>query len=1050
VREKKAQEAQEAQPRRLEVSARKSLAIYVGLAALLLTMISPVAAQADFGIKSMSAGALNEDESIDLQAGSRPYEFRLGFEMNLDSEEAPEGKLRDLIVDLPPGMVGNPLAVRSCSGADFEGVTPQCPADSQVGVALVHIPGLQLHGGAPIYNLTPPLGVPASVGFSIVSNNVFNEASLRSSDYGARISDTTIPTTVEIQSVEARIWGVPLADSHDPQRFCQKPGGGGTERGCGSESAATPFLSLPTSCNQPLKWTISVDSLEEPGVFHSASAESVGPGGTPRSLNGCDKPPFSPTLSFRPETAVSDSATGVHVNVRIPQNEELPEAELEPINEVQALEVDPTAGTFTLSFKGESTGELAFNASPAEVQSELESLSSIGSENVLISGGGGTYFITFVGKLSHTDVPLVEGVFSGGKEGEVRLERQGRPSGEFGPGPGIASAHLKDTVVTLPPGLAVNPSAGDGRAGCPLVGPQGINLPGSGEPAQSEPAKCPDNSKVGTVEVHSPLVDHPIHGTVYLAKQGENPFGSLIALYVAVNDPQTGVVVKLAGKVEPDPTTGQVRTIFQNNPQLPFETFDFDFSGGPRAPLTTPPTCGTYTTTTDLTPWTTPEGADAFPSDPFQISSSPGGGCVASEAQMPNTPSFEAGTETPLAGAYSPFVLHLSRENGSQRFAAVNMTLPPGVAANFSGVAECSEAQIAQAQARGNPGQGALEKQNPSCPPGSQIGVVNVGAGSGSPIFVQGNVYLAGPYKGAPFSLAIITPGIAGPFDIGTVVARAALYVNEETGQGTVKSDPLPTILAGIPLDIRSIAVKIDRSGYVLNPTSCEAKEVSGEAITTTGAVAQLKNRFQVGGCRGLDYTPKLSLSLRGGTRRSAHPALKSVLTQPSGQANSRKITVILPSTEFIDPVRTANPCTRPQFAAGQCPPASVLGKARVFTPLFDKPLEGPVYFRANGGARALPDAVADLHGRVHAVVVGFVDAAHKKGSERSRVRTTFANVPDVPVTKAIIELRGGKKGTLVNSANLCKVRPIATVKMVAQNNKVQQFDRPMATSCKK
>ncbi len=172
----------------------------------------------------------------------------------------------------------------------------------------------------------------------------------------------------------------------------------------------------------------------------------------------------------------------------------------------------------------------------------------------------------------------------------------------------------------------------------------------------------------------------------------------------------------------------------------------------------------------------------------------------------------------PLAATYSPFVLKLTRENGSQRIAALNTTLPPGVTANFNGVAECSEAQIATAASRGAPGQGALEKASPSCPAASQIGTVNVGAGSGNPIYVQGNVYLAGPYKGAPFSLAIITPGIAGPFDIGTVLVRAALYVNPETGQGTVKSDPVPTILAGIPLDVRSIAAKIDRAGYVLNP----------------------------------------------------------------------------------------------------------------------------------------------------------------------------------------------------------------------------------------
>jgi hypothetical protein len=392
--------------------------------------------------------------------------------------------------------------------------------------------------------------------------------------------------------------------------------------------------------------------------------------------------------------------------------------------------------------------------------------------------------------------------------------------------------------------------------------------------------------------------------------------------------------------------------------------------------------------------------------------------------------------------------MKLSRENGSQRFAGLNMTLPPGISAKFAGVAECSEAQINQAKAREAPGQGALEQASPSCPQASQIGTVTVGAGSGSPFYVQGKVYLAGPYKGAPFSLAVIAPALAGPFDLGAVVVRAALYVDPETAQGTVKSDPLPRILDGVPVDVRSVAVKIDRSAYVLNPTSCEAKAITAEAITTTGQIAHLHNRFQVGGCKGLDYTPKLALSLKGATRRDGHPKFRGVFTQPSGQANSHRISIILPPTEFIDPLRTANPCTRPAFAEEKCPAASVLGKARAFTPLFDKPLEGPIYFRANGGARELPDAVADLHGPVHVVAVGFVDAVHKKGSESSRIRTTLANVPDAPLTKVIFELKGGKKGVLVNSANLCKSPNIATVKMVAQNGKTQNADQKIATSC--
>jgi hypothetical protein len=901
----------------------------------LAVLISSADAYGAFGFNSLETTALKRDGTLEMRAGAHPYEYEISFNMNQDSEGSPEGTLSELVVDLPPGLIGNPLAIPRCSGADFEGQTPQCPGETQIGVAHVEIRGQLLHEA--VYNLVPPPGVVASFGLSVAGNNSFQEASLRTGgDYGATVSDIAVPTVNEILSVTETIWGVPADSGHDPERVCSflQPDGSPEQIvGCESEIPDAPFLSLPTSCTGPLVTTLKVSSVEEPDAVVEGSVASLGPSGEPEGLNSCEKPPFSPTIEAQPETTASDSATGLHFGLTVPQNE------------------DP-------------------------------------SDNA------------------------------------------------------VATAHLKDTTVTLPKGVAVNASSADGLGAC---SPAQIDLKGSG------PAQCPASSKVGTVIAETPALDHPVPGTVYIAKQGDNPFGSLIALYIALHDPISGVIVKLAGKVEPDPVTGQLRTSFKDNPQLPVESFEFDFFGGPRASLTTPPTCGTYTTTADLTPWTSPEGKDVLRTDSFSVTTSPGGGpCAQTEAQMPHVPSFEAGTAAPLAGAYSPFVLRLSRENGSQRFGGLNLTLPQGVTAKLAGVPECSEAQITQAQARANPGEGALEQASPSCPPASEVGTVNVGAGSGNPFFVQGHAYLAGPYKGAPISIAVITPAVAGPFDLGTVVVRTPAYVNEETGQVTVKSDPLPTILQGIPLDVRTIVIKIDRAAYILNPTSCDQLLVSGEAISTTGAVAPLSNRFQVGGCKGLDYTPKLALSMKGATRRSGHPALKAVLTQPSGQANTRRAVVILPPTEFIDQNHIANPCTRPQFAQGKCPPASVLGKARVFTPLLDKPLEGRLYFRANGGARDLPDVVADLNGQVHFVLVGFVDAVTKKGSESSRVRTTFATAPDAPVSKAIFEFKGGKQGVLVNSANLCKVPNIATVKMTAHNNKAHDFDKKIATSCPK
>jgi hypothetical protein len=911
------------------MSTRRALCACFCLALALLVL--PTAAQAEFGIESFSVSALEENGTVDTRAASHPFLYRVDFEMNQDEGGKPEGTLRDVIVELPPGLVGNPQAMPRCTGAEFEGEVSFCPGNTQIGVAHTQIFNGEetLNATVPVYNLVPRIGVAAAVGFSVSGSLTIQEASLRTgSDYGANVSDFTVPTNIFIKGVTVDVWGVPADSGHDAERSCINPITGLFFSPCSLEMNPTPFLTLPTSCTGPLKATMKVDSLEEPGVFKEATAFSLNEFDQPVGLDSCSKPPFEPKIEVDPETSAADSPSGLHVDLNLPQHE---------------------------------TADLA-------------------------------------------------------------------------------TAHLRDAVIALPAGLAVNPSSANGLSAC--TGAQ-VDLRGPG------PAHCPPSSKLGTVEVHTPLLDHPVEGAIYLAKQGENPFGSLIATYLAVEDPITGVIVKLAGKVEPDPVTGRLVTSFRDNPQLPFEDFEVDLDGGPNAALTTPPTCGTYTTTTDLTPWTAPEGLDAFPESSFQILGAAGGGpCASSEAQLPHHPSFEAGSAGTLAGSFAPFVMRLSRENGSQRFGALNVTLPPGVSAKLAGLGECSNIQIATAQGRTNPGEGALEQASPSCPAGSEIGTVTAGAGSGDPLYVSGHVYLAGPYKGAPLSLAIVVPAVTGPFDLGVVVERAALYVDETTAQATVKSDPVHTIVQGIPLDIRSIAVKIDRPKFSLNPTNCEAMAVTGQAISTTGQIAPLKNRYKVGGCRGLDFSPKLALQMNGATRRSGHPALKAVLTQPKGQANIARTAVILPSTTFIDQNHIANPCTRVQFDQHKCPPLSVIGKAKVFTPLLDKPLKGPVYFRSNGGARDLPDVVADLKGKIHIVLVGFVDSVHREGSESSRVRTTFARVPDAPVSKAIFKLRGGKQGLLVNSANLCKVANRATVKMKGQNGKLHNVSARVGTSC--
>jgi hypothetical protein len=612
---------------------------------------------------------------------------------------------------------------------------------------------------------------------------------------------------------------------------------------------------------------------------------------------------------------------------------------------------------------------------------------------------------------------------------------------------GLATANLKDAVVTLPPGMTLNTAAGSGLQACSSA-QIGLQSAVNQAPIRFSQAHqtCPDAAKVGTVEVRTPLIEHPLEGAVYLAKPFDNPFNSLLGIYLAIEDEQSGIVATLAGKVESDPTTGQLTTRFLESPDLPLEDVALHLFNGARAALTTPLTCGTKTTTSTLTPWSTPEGADAAPTGSFQTQVVAGGSgnCPSSEANAPNKPSFTAGTVSPEAGAYSPFVLKLSRPDGTQRLTAIDTTLPKGLAAKFAGISYCSEAQIAQAQSRSNPNQGAIEKANPSCPAASEVGTVEVGAGSGpTPLYVQGHAYLAGPYKGAPLSLAIITPAVAGPFDLGTVVVRTALYIDPETAQGRAVSDPLPSILQGIPLDIRSIAVKLGRPDFTLNPTSCDPSAVTGSAMALTGQSAALTSPFQVGGCSALKFKPGLKISLKGGTKRHQFPALKAVLTYPKGNyANIASAQVTLPHSAFLEQGHIGTVCTRVQFAAQSCPKASIYGKAKAITPLLDQPLEGPVYLRSS--SHELPDLVAALNGQIDVVLAGRVDTGKGGG-----IRNTFEAVPDAPVSKFVLEMQGGKKGLLVNSENICRKTQKASVSFTAQNGDALSLTPTIKNSCK-
>jgi hypothetical protein len=612
---------------------------------------------------------------------------------------------------------------------------------------------------------------------------------------------------------------------------------------------------------------------------------------------------------------------------------------------------------------------------------------------------------------------------------------------------GIAGSDIEKAVVTLPAGITTNPSVAAGLMTCNLPQYEEERLGGSGG--------CPEASKIGTVEVESPLLEvagggalRTLHGRIYVAKQRENPFDSLLAIYMVIEEPELGIFIKIPGHVEPDAATGQLTTTFADLPQLPFSHFHLHFRAGRRAPLVTPATCGTYSAEAALYPYANP-GQPVHITPTFTISAGANGGpCAANVAELPNTPSFSAGSVDQTAGAFSPFVLRLGREDGSQQLRRITTTLPPGLLAKLAGIPYCSEGGIAQAAGRTGEGQGALERSSPSCPQASEVGTVTVAAGAGpEPLYVSGHAYLAGPYDGAPLSLEIVTPAIAGPFDLGVVAVRTALRVDPITSQVTAISDPIPTILHGLPLDVRSVAIDMRRPHFTLNPTNCEPMALGASVTTTVGQTAVLGNRYQVANCGALKFKPKLKISLKGSTKHTGHPALKAVVTYPrqGAYANIARAQVNLPHSEFLDQGNLNKTCTKPVLLAGNCPKSTVYGKVKAWTPLLDKPLQGKVYLVGGFGFK-LPALVAELNGQIRVLLVGKVDSGKNKG-----IRNTFELVPDAPVERFVLEMKGGKKyGLLENSENLCERQQRGIARFRAQNGRVLQWKPKIANGCKK
>jgi hypothetical protein len=870
-----------AAPRRIVATASAALA-------LLGVWAAPASAAEEFdkfAVESISASL------SDKQAGKHA-DMTIAIKLTRDGNE-PYASARDIEIELPPGVIGNPQAIPRCTaeqlGDDYK--TSACPFDSQVGMTLIRT--VQPVTGVfnePVYNMVPPKGtdIVARLGFIAAGWPAFVNVRVDPVDFGLIATAEGVPSASGLSEATTTIWGLPSDPVHDEDRITPKEvlNEGESPVGGRSVTPGRPFLSNPTDCTLARGLRVTARSYQLPDQPSTKTASFP-------QITGCGKLGFAPSFTTALTNPEAAAPSGLDTVLEVPQDE-----------------------------------------SPQ----------------------------------------------------------------------GLSTSTLKSARVTLPPGFAINPAAADGLQAC------------SDEQVaygENVGASCPPAAKIGSIEAEVPALERTLHGSVY--QRTPQP-GRLFGLWLVADE--LGVHLKLPGRIEPNPLTGQVTAVFDGIealgglPQVPVAALKLNVFGGPRAPLSTPG-CGTYLTAFSFTPWSGREAAQG--TAPMQVTAGCGKGGFA--------PKIKAGGLSPFAGGYTPFSFTLTRQDGESNPETIAVHLPQGLLAKLKGVPLCPDAAAATG----------------TCPPGSRLGSLTAASGVGAaPLWIPQPgkaptaAYLAGPYKGAPYSIVSVVPAQAGPFDLGLVVNRAAIQVDPVTALATVLTDPLPQFLEGVPVSYRTVNVLVDRPEFTLNPTSCKPKQITATITASDGKVAEASDGFQVTGCSKLPYSPKLKLVFKGQMKRSGNPTVSATLTQKPGQANSAAATVILPASQFIDNSHINNPCTRVQFNAEACPPKSILGKVEAKTPLLDQPLRGNIYFRSNGGDRELPDLVADLRGQFRIILVGFIDSVRSKGV--SRVRTRFLGLPDAPVTSFQMRLFGGDRGLIENSKNLCATNPRVEIRLAAQN----------------
>ena len=916
----------------------RRIALYAGLA-LVLSAAGAPAAQADFGFlpgpEGFSSQPLREGGIADQRAGAHPLVLRSEVNFNLGPElpsepgvPVTEGDLKDLEIELPPGLVENPASAPKCSQDKFH--TPRgttafeaslsgesCAPESQVGILTLRSSyGAGSTRTFGLFNLSPPPGAPSELGANPYGAPIVFVPEVRQleGEYGLTLVARNVPQLNDVYGLTLEVWGTPAALIHNSQRGdClneAEPSFGWAK--C-LVNPGNAYLTLPTSCEGPLAFKVKADSWQEPD--HQLESTYEAPG-----LEGCKELPFEPVAAAALTDPRASSATGYDFDL-------------------------------------------------------------------FVDNGG---FLN----------PALK-----------------------------ASSPIRKAVVSLPEGMTINPSVGAGLGSC---SPAQYEAETASSPVG---AGCPNQAKIGDFTVKTPLFEEGVEGSLYLASPYQNPFGSLLAVYLIAKAPDRGIVVKVAGRLDPDQTTGTLTATFDRLPQLPYTDLKVHFREGQRSPLATPAACGAFASQIELSPWNDPNRTRQSASN-FQISSGvEGGPCP--QGIPPFAPKVVGGTQNSRAGAYTPFYLHLTRTDTEQEFTSYSATLPPGLLGKIAGVPYCPEADILKAKANS----GFAETEHPSCPAASEIGHTIAGYGLGQALtYAPGRLYLAGPFHGSDFSVVAVDSATVGPFDLGVVIVRSAIEVDRQTAQVSIDSegsDPIPHIIDGIPIHLKDIRVYISHSDLTLNPTSCDpfllTSTMKGSGASfgdpSDDQSATSSAPFQAFNCAALGFKPKLSLRIEGGTKRGDYPKLRVEVKPRAGDANIASAQVALPPSEFLAQNHIGTICTKAQFAREACPAGSVYGHARAFTPLLDQPLEGNVYLRSS--STTLPDLVIALRGGGKGIKV---DLVGRIDSFKGGLRGTFETIPDAPVSKFVMTLKGGKHGTIQNSEDVCAGKKLSTLRFTAHN----------------